>query len=786
MINIKKPSILAPAGDRDSFLAAVAAGADAIYCGLKIFSARMEAENFGIEELARLTVLAASKKIKVYIAFNSIIKQGELEKVKNILSKITRYVHPDALIVQDIGMISLAREAGFQGELHLSTLGNCCFTKGLDSARQAGFSRVVLPRELNIDEIKTMAGKAPEGLELEVFIHGALCYGVSGRCYWSSWFGGKSGLRGRCVQPCRRIYTQNQNKQRFFSCFDLSLDVLVKVLKDIPEVTCWKIEGRKKSPHYVFYAVKAYKMLRDHGHEPDKKKTALAFLNYALGRPSTHYNFLPQRPQNPLKKDVETGSGLFTGRVKIGTKPFLVTREALLTNDLLRIGYEDDKGHAIQRVTRSVPKKGKLVLKQGKKGKLQKGMPVFIVDRREKDIALLIKELTVELETIELPHVMPVEGSNTGHLENLHARSLKFESNEKQFTSSGKAPGKSAKGKQKLKKSTETTDILLHRKFSCLNKQTATRSMAKYSGSGYPDSGYSGKRSKYSGKGYYGKGTGYSGRNYSERRKSPYENKNNIINNALWISNKNIEKTPAKLIKNIWWWLPPVMWPENDEKNYSDCVKKILSKGGRHFILNIPWQIALFNEINSINPDKNYRQRKKINKFSKSKSGKSRSDTALPDKSNITCTIKGLDLWAGPFCNTANTACLNVLKKMGFSGAIVSPELDQDTFLSLPGVSPLPLGAVIKGNWPLSISRIISDDIRLDQNFSSPMGENCWVSKQDENYWVFPGWELDLSRQKEEMKMAGYSFFINIDEDIPKKIIMKKRPGLWNWKLRLL
>jgi len=250
MINTKKPSILAPAGDKDSFLAAVAAGTDAIYCGLKIFSARIEAENFGVEELSALTELAESKGIKVYIAFNSIIKQGEIDKVLKILKKITVYVQPHALIVQDMGMIPLARKAGFKGELHLSTLGNLCFTKGLEPVKNAGFSRVVMPRELNIDEIKAMAGKTPEGLELEVFIHGALCYGVSGRCYWSSWFGGKSGLRGRCVQPCRRIYTQNKNKQRFFSCFDLSLDVLVKVLKDIPQVTCWKIEGRKKVFRY--------------------------------------------------------------------------------------------------------------------------------------------------------------------------------------------------------------------------------------------------------------------------------------------------------------------------------------------------------------------------------------------------------------------------------------------------------------------------------------------------------------------------------------------------------
>lgn len=673
MLKRKKPYILAPAGDKNSFLAALAAGADAVYCGLKIFSARMEAENFSIEQLEGLTALAASKHVKVYVAFNSMIKQNELDKTARILKKLSLYVKPHALIVQDLGVVLLARKAGFKGEIHLSTLGNGCFAKGLDSIKKAGFTRAVLPRELSVDEIKAMAEKTPEGLELEVFIHGALCYGISGRCYWSSWFGGKSGLRGRCVQPCRRIYTQKQNKERFFSCIDLSVDVLVKVLKTIPEVAVWKIEGRKKSPHYVFYTVKAYKYLRDHGHEPGKKKTALAFLDYALGRPGTHYNFLSQRPQNPLKKDMETGSGLFTGRVKVGPKPFFITRQALFCNDLLRIGYEDDKGHTIQRVTRPVPKKGRLVLKQGKNGRLQKGAPVFIVDRREEDVALLIKKLSMELEKIETHKVMPQDpGFNC---------QVQLEQKKQKMI---KSPWK--------KKLAGTTEITLYRNLSK---------------------------------------TGYKGQK------------------GLWVSNKSrhLQKIGAKFIKDIWWWLPPVIWPGKNEQAYSEAVSKILSKGGRYFVLNIPWQISLFNDIKS---------------------------------------MRGLELWAGPFCNIANCAALTVLKNTGFTGAIVSPELDRETFLSLPGNSPLPLGAVVEGNWPLSISRTISEDIRLDQAFLSPMGETCWVSKKDGNYWVFPGWRLDLQSQKKEMKRAGYSHFINMEEKLPKGVTMKNRPGLWNWKLRLL
>ncbi|MCP4021625.1 MAG: U32 family peptidase, partial [Desulfobacteraceae bacterium] len=278
-MKINKPHILAPAGDKNSFLAAMAAGADAIYCGLKIFSARMEADNFSIEELSRLSKLAKQHHIKLYIAFNSIIKEGEQEKAFKILNKLVQHVDVDALIVQDLAMISLARKSGFKGEFHLSTLGNMTFPIGMETVKQMGFSKLVLPREMTIDEIKEMADQAPKGLDLEVFIHGALCYGISGRCYWSSWFGGKSGLRGRCVQPCRRMYLQKGQNKRFFSCMDFSVDVLAKILKEVPCVTTWKIEGRKKSPHYVYYTVKAFQMLRD---DPKLKKEALGFLDYAM------------------------------------------------------------------------------------------------------------------------------------------------------------------------------------------------------------------------------------------------------------------------------------------------------------------------------------------------------------------------------------------------------------------------------------------------------------------------------------------------------------------------
>lgn len=647
------PLILAPAGDKNAFLAAVAAGADAIYCGLKIFSARMEAKNFSLEELSRLAVLARQHNIRLYIAFNAMVKENELAKVQRILSKLVRYVDFDALIIQDPGLIHLAREAGFKGEFHLSTLGNCTHSLGMEAAREMGFSRVVLPREFNLDEIRAVAEALPDALDLEVFIHGALCYSVSGRCYWSSWFGGKSALRGRCVQPCRRIYDQKGQKKRHFSCMDFSADVLVKVFKEIPRITTWKIEGRKKSPHYVYYTVQAYRLLRD---DPAKKKEALSLLEYAMGREFTHYNLLNQRIQNPLDHASETGSGLFLGRVKNPPQPYFNTREELFDGDLLRIGYEDDHFHQVLKVTRAVPKKGKYYLAGGTRGQIRKGTPVFIIDRRGRELESQIQVLEEALSQLPKPDIRPIR--------------------------SGPAADSRPPKKNRAPRIVRRMTVV--------------------------------------------------------RGRSLPQNRNQDLGN--WISAGGYGLRPAG---KTWLWLDPLLFPA-EETLCRQYVDTALRKGARQFVLNAPWQIRLFKKPAS------------------------------------------LDLWAGPFCNIANGAALTALKTMGFSGAIVSPELDKETFLALPGVSPLPLGVVTQAHWPIAISRIISPDLSTTTPFFSPKGEGAWTVKSNNTYLTYPTWKLDLTEKEDELKTAGYTLFVSLEERIPKGVRLKNRPGIWNWNLNLL
>lgn len=660
MENNKKhtPLILAPAGNTASFFSAVAAGADAVYCGLKNFSARMEADNFSTEELAALTKYAHSKKVKVYITLNSLLKPDDLQQAGNLLDKLQKYVKPDALIIADLAFIRLAKETGYKGEIHLSTLANMSHPKGLAwSAKNLGVKNIVIPRELNIDEIKTMAENCPEGVELETFVHGALCYAVSGRCYWSSFLGGKSGLRGRCVQPCRRMYTQKNQKKRYFSCQDLSLDVLAKVLLAIPEITTWKIEGRKKGPHYVYYAVKAYKMMRDHGSDPQMKRAAIGLLEQALGRPSTHYNFLPQRPQNPVDTEKQTGSGLLIGTLKGSHKSqYFVPRQALLRGDLLRIGYEDAGGHTIQKVFKSVPKKGRLHLKTDNRRPPAKGSPVFLIDRREKELLDIITSSEEELATIPKTAV----SASQFRLDIKGSRTKNHRKNEIIETSVQRNP------LRKIKK-----------------------------------------------------------------------------NDSIWLSEKTADAVPKKFTQDCWWWLPPVIWPENEE-NYNKLIERILKKGARNFVLNSPFQMAFFSNS------------------------------------------KNLNIWAGPFCNQSNGLSISLLAKTGFAGVIVSPELSREDYLKLPAQSPLPLGIVISGIWPLAVSRVISGEIKTNEPFKSPKGETSWAKKHGDDYWIYPDWKTDITAKKNELLKSGYSFLVHMDEPVPQNIKLRQRPGNWNWDLKLL
>lgn len=252
----KRAEILAPAGSFDSVVAAVRCGADAVYLGAKNFSARASAQNFSLHELRQTVVFCHERGVKVYLTLNTSLYDKELMEAAELI-KASAHLGIDALIVSDLGVVSLAREICPDMPLHASTQMCIQSTEGVLAAKRLGLDRAVLAREMSRNEICDAVQNG--GIETEVFVHGALCMSVSGQCYLSSVLGKRSGNRGRCAQPCRLDFSlDNSNSNFVLSLKDLSLSIHLKELNNIG-VTSLKIEGRMKRPEYVAAAVSLVK-----------------------------------------------------------------------------------------------------------------------------------------------------------------------------------------------------------------------------------------------------------------------------------------------------------------------------------------------------------------------------------------------------------------------------------------------------------------------------------------------------------------------------------------------
>jgi len=253
------PELLAPAGNLDTALAAFEHGADAVYGGLKRFNARERTENFTVEEYSRLIRYADERNKRVYLTFNTLIRDDELREAAEILEAVAGLA-PHAVIVQDLGVLDMLRTHLPGLEIHGSTQMGIHNSAGANLLHSLGVARVILERQVTYEEIELIRKRTRIGLE--VFIHGALCCGLSGACLFSSWIGGWSGNRGKCKQPCRRRYHHEDGNGFFFSPNDLySLDA-IPVLKRIG-VTSLKIEGRLRKADYVAPVVRAYRLVLD-------------------------------------------------------------------------------------------------------------------------------------------------------------------------------------------------------------------------------------------------------------------------------------------------------------------------------------------------------------------------------------------------------------------------------------------------------------------------------------------------------------------------------------------
>ena len=239
------PELLAPAGDMECLVAAISAGADAVYLGGLRFGARAYAKNFDTDALREAVRLCHLRGVRIYVTLNTLIYDKEIEEALSYAEQLHE-MGVDALIVADLGIASLIRERVPELELHASTQMGIHNKEGADIAYSLGVTRAVLARECSGEDIAKITAECRP--EIEVFLHGALCVCHSGQCLFSSMVGGRSGNRGECAQPCRLPYGKGKYT---LSLRDLSLSNHIKELVG-SGVASLKIEGRMKSPSYVY------------------------------------------------------------------------------------------------------------------------------------------------------------------------------------------------------------------------------------------------------------------------------------------------------------------------------------------------------------------------------------------------------------------------------------------------------------------------------------------------------------------------------------------------------
>ncbi|WP_097026000.1 DUF3656 domain-containing U32 family peptidase [Clostridium peptidivorans] len=347
---MKKIELLAPAGDMDSLIAAVQAGADAIYLGGSKFSARAYASNFDEENMKKVVNYCHLYGVKVFVTVNTLLKEDEvLEALEYV--KFLYNIGVDALIIQDLGLVSLINKYVPKMELHASTQMTVHNLEGAEFLKNHNFKRIVLSRELSLKEITHISNNL--GADIEIFVHGALCICYSGQCLMSSLIGGRSGNRGRCAQPCRLPYTlEEEGSEKTKQGYLLSPKDICTLndIKDIVNsgVTSLKIEGRMKRPEYVAGVISIYRRAIDSIYNNEEFKFeekynkllqlfnregfSKAYLYGNVGKDMMSFSF----PKN---------TGVFLGRVS--NNKSIKLEQNIAIKDGVRIG---DKGFIINKI----------------------------------------------------------------------------------------------------------------------------------------------------------------------------------------------------------------------------------------------------------------------------------------------------------------------------------------------------------------------------------------------------------------------------------------------------
>lgn len=337
------PELLAPAGSVEAYFAAAGAGADAVYLGFPRFSARERAENFTLEDYCRILPHARSRGVRIYLAMNTVLSEAELPDAVSLLHQVAP-LSPDGVIVADLGLLRIVRRFFPSLPIHVSTQAGCSSLAAADRFAQMGAERVILERHLTLPEVRRIVSRSRAGVE--IFVHGAMCYSYSGKCFFSSYLGGKSANRGACVQPCRRLYGHPAGEEAIFSTRDLSLMELLPELVPLG-FAAFKIEGRMRGAEYVAGVVSAYRAALDRireGRPREGVAEGMRILSEVLGRERT-----PGLTGGARPEDVAAGGS--TGNVGELLGPVLTTREGWIhvrsevvpaRGDRLRVQFREE------------------------------------------------------------------------------------------------------------------------------------------------------------------------------------------------------------------------------------------------------------------------------------------------------------------------------------------------------------------------------------------------------------------------------------------------------------
>ncbi len=347
---MKKIELLSPAGNMDSLIAAVQAGCDAVYLGGTLFGARAFAGNFNDDEIIEAIKYCHLYGVKVYVTTNILIYEHEVEK----FLKYIEFLHKnnvDAVLIQDLGMLDLVHKTFPNLECHASTQMHIHNLDGVIMANKLGCKRVVLARETPIELVKEIKEKVD--VDLEIFAHGALCVSYSGQCLFSSLIGNRSGNRGSCVGSCRLPYkiVDNHNKILNTGDYPLSMKDLntLEYLDELIEagVSSLKIEGRMKSPEYVYTVTKLYRMAIDSYYETGKVKIDLEEINNLqklFSRGFTKGYLFNEEIDHILNTNRPNHQGIYIGKVIDYKNGFVTVKltESVSINDGIRIVLNDD------------------------------------------------------------------------------------------------------------------------------------------------------------------------------------------------------------------------------------------------------------------------------------------------------------------------------------------------------------------------------------------------------------------------------------------------------------